>query len=61
MDLDKIIKQARRLGLVVNSGYRTKEQQDKLEQRSCHCHSYHMGSLRLPPNEHHPNCPMYHE
>jgi ribonuclease HII len=59
--LHKIMKEVRKHGLSINSGYRTKEQQDALEQRSCHCYSLHLGPNRMSPGEHHPNCPMYHD
>ena len=49
----------KRFGLRITSGYRTKDDQDRLVQNSCHCHSYHLGPNMLPPNEHSPNCPMY--
>ena len=62
MKSSKIIKEAKkRYGLKFTSGYRTQEEQNRIEQRSCHCHSFHLGPDRLPPDKHHPGCPMYHE
>lgn len=54
--LTKMVKDIqKRYGLKVTSGYRTQEEQERLEQRSCHCgHQYYIQGGHLP------GCPMRH-